>query len=61
MNPTPAYGRPEWLNDDVVFTWRVRLIMIGIGVGLWVWAAAWSVSHRLERLRWRLAVKGQQP
>lgn len=61
MNPTPAAGRPEWLNDGVVFTWRVRLVMIGIGGGLWVGATAWSVRHRLQRLRWRLAVKGQQP
>ena len=61
MNSTPASDRPEWLTGDVVFGWRVRLVMIGIGVNLWVWATAGSVRHRLQRLRWRLAVKGQQP
>ena len=64
MNPTPAYDRPEWLDewiDEGLFlTWPVRLLMIGIGVGLWVWATAWSVRHRLRTLRWRLALKGQQ-
>lgn len=66
MNPTPAASdRPEWLDQWIdegrFFTWPVRLTMIAIGVGLWVWATAWSVRDRLRRLRWRLAVKGQQP
>ncbi len=61
MNPTSASDRPEWLDEDVLFTWPVRLIMIGIGVGLGLGGTAWSVRHRLRALRWRFAVKGQQP
>ncbi len=56
MNPTPAYGRREWL-EDLILDWLVRLVMIGV----WLWATAGSVRHRLQRLRWRLAVKGEQP
>ncbi len=57
MNPTPAIGAPEWLENALA----VRLTMILIGVGLWLWATAWSVRDRLRRLRWRLAAKGEQP
>lgn len=61
MNPTPASGRPEWFEEDLLFSWRVPLIMIAIGVGLWVWATAWSVRDRVRALRWRSTVKGHQP
>ncbi len=60
MNPTSASDRPEWLDEDVLFTWPVRLIMIGIGVGLWLWGTAWSVRHRLWALWSRFAVNGKQ-
>ncbi len=57
MNPTPAIGALEWLEN----AWPVRLTMILIGVELWPWATAWSVRDRLRRLRWRLAAEGEQP
>jgi hypothetical protein len=65
MNPTPASDCPDWLveciDEGLFFTWPVRLLMIATGVALWVWATAWSVRDRLQRLRWRVAARGQQP
>ncbi len=60
MKPTPASGRPEWL-ESLLSAWLVHLAMIAIGVGLWLWVTARSVRDRLRTLRCRFAVKGKQP